>query len=240
MKLFPHNVKFFSTLRSIEGGQSKGNFENFNLALHVDDNHNDVQANRSLLENYFNLPSSPIWINQIHSNVSVSADSVSSIVNADASFTKTPGVVCAILTADCLPVFVCNKSGTMVGIAHVGWRGLVDGIIESLIESFEGNREDLIVHLGPVISQLSFEVGIEVKLRYLSKNKNFENSFTFINDKYYLDLYDVARQVLEGLGVSSISFENMCTYNNSDLYFSYRRDGNNSGRMAHLIWIENI
>tara|TARA_B100000767_G_scaffold79589_1_gene76279 strand:+ start:335 stop:1057 length:723 start_codon:yes stop_codon:yes gene_type:complete len=239
MILFPHNVKLLSTQRYIDGGQSKGNFENFNLAIHVNDNKRDVQANRALLERHFNLPSSPVWINQIHSNVSVNADSILSIVNADASYSKNPGTVCAVLTADCLPVFVTNKNGSIVGIAHAGWRGLVDGVIESLIESFECNKEDLIVHLGPAISQLSYEVGIDVKLKYVSKNKNFKNCFTFINDKYYLDLYDAARIVLKGHGISSISGSNNCTYRKEDQYFSYRRDGHQSGRMAHLIWMES-
>ena len=239
MKSFPHNVKLLSTQRYIDGGQSKGNFENFNLAIHVNDNKEDVHANRALLERHFNLPSSPVWINQIHSNISISADSVSSIINADASYSRNPGTVCAVLTADCLPVFITNKIGSVVGVAHAGWRGLVDGIIESLIESFECNKEDLIVHLGPATSQSSYEVGIEVKYKYVSKNKNFQNCFTCINDKYYLDLYEAARLVLKGLGVSSISGGRYCTYKKEDQYFSYRRDGDQSGRMAHLIWMES-
>ena len=110
----------------------------------------------------------------------VDADSISSIVDADASYSKKLGTVCGVLTADCLPIFICNKEGTAVGIAHAGWRGLVGGIIESLIESFDCNGEDLIVHLGPAISQLSFEVGGEVKSQYLSKNENFMSCFNFI------------------------------------------------------------
>jgi YfiH family protein len=157
--------------------------------------------------------------------MSVNADSISSIVNADASYSKKLGTVCGVLTADCLPVFVSNREGTAVGIAHAGWRGLVDGIIESLIESFYSKGERLIVHLGPAISQLSFEVGREVRSQYLLKNKNFENCFTYLNNKYYLDLYDAARIVLKSLGVSSISGGDRCTYKESDKYFSYRRDG---------------
>jgi len=238
MSFLPNNVKLLSTPRILEGGSSKGNFDNFNLALHVDDELSSVLANRDLLLRCYNLPSAPVWINQTHSNTSVDADSISSIVNADASYSRKLGTVCGVLTADCLPVFVCNKEGTAVGIAHAGWRGLVDGIIESLIESFNCNGEDLIVHLGPAISQLSFEVGSEVKSQYLSKNKNFENCFTYLNNKYYLDLYDAARVVLKSFGVRSISGGNRCTYKESDQYFSYRRDGKFSGRMAHLIWME--
>ena len=238
MNFFPNNVKLLSTPRFLDGGSSQYNFKNFNLALHVNDKKNDVLANRSLLLSQYSLPSSPKWINQTHSNIAVNADLISSIVDADASYSKKLGTVCGILTADCLPVFVSNKEGTAVGIAHAGWRGLVGGIIESLIESFDGNSEDLIVHLGPAISQLSFEVGEEVKSQYLSKNKNFESCFTFLNNKYYLDLYASARVVLRGFGISLISGGERCTYNESGQYFSYRRDGDQSGRMAHLIWIE--
>ena len=238
MNFFPSNIKLISTPRLIDGGHSKGNFGNFNLALHVNDDQDAVLANRDLLLGGYNLPSTPVWMNQTHSKMSIDADSISSIVDADASYSKKPGTVCGVLTADCLPVFVCNKQRTTVGIAHAGWRGLVDGIIESLIESLDCNGEDLIVHLGPAISQLYFEVGGEVKSQYLSKNKNFENCFAYLNNKYYLDLYDAARIVLKSFGVTLISGGDRCTYKESDQYFSYRRDGECSGRMAHLIWME--
>jgi len=239
MNVFPDNIKLLSTPRFLEGGSSKGSFRSFNLALHVNDEKSAVLANRALLLKHYNLPSTPVWINQTHSNLSIDADSVSSIVNADASYSKKLGTVCGVLTADCLPIFVCNKEGTAVGVAHAGWRGLVDGIIESLIESFDCNGEDLIVHLGPAISKLSFEVGGEVKSQYLSKNKNFESCFVDINNKNYLDLYDAARVVLKSFGVSLISGGDRCTYNEPDHFFSYRRDGQKSGRMAHLIWIDS-
>jgi hypothetical protein len=238
MNFFPKNIKLLSTPRLIDGGSSKGNFDNFNLALHVDDQKSAVLANRDLLLSHYNLPSDPVWINQIHSNLCIDADSLSTIVSADASYSTKIGTVCGVLTADCLPVFICNKKGTKVGVAHAGWRGLVDGVIESLIESFDCSGEDIIVHLGPAISGMSFEVGEEVKSQYLYKNKNFANCFTCINNKFYLDLYDAARVVLQSFGVISISGGDSCTYKESDQYFSYRRDGKFSGRMAHLIWME--
>ena len=240
MSIFPSNVKFVSTPRFIDGGVSIGNFNNFNLALHVNDEKSAVLANRSLLENHYNLPSKPIWINQTHSNVSINADSISTIVNADASYSKKIGTVCGILTADCLPVFVSNKKGTSIGIAHAGWRGLVGGIIESLIESLNCNRGDLIVHLGPAISQSLYEVGLEIKSQFISKDNSFESCFSFENDKYYLDLYRAAKVVLKSYGITSISGGDRCTFKEAGEYFSYRRDGEFSGRMAHLIWIEHF
>ena len=239
MHFFPNNIKLLSTPRFLDGGSSKHNFKNFNLALHVNDKESNVIANRSLLLSQYQLPSNPKWINQTHSNISVDADSISTIVDADASYSKKIGTVCGVLTADCLPVFVSNKEGTAIGIAHAGWRGLVGGVIESLIESLDLNGEDLVVHLGPAISQLSFEVGEEVRSEYISKNENFTSCFNCLNDKYYLDLYDAARVVLKSLGVESISGGNRCTYNEPDHFFSYRRDGRKSGRMAHLIWIDS-
>ena len=238
MNLFPKNVNFLSTERYLDGGKSIGNFENFNLALHVNDKRENVLENRSILKDYYGIPSNPVWINQTHSSICVDASSIKKIVEADASFTINPGVVCAVLTADCLPVFVCKKDGSMVGIAHAGWKGLISGVIESLIESFQCNGADLVVHLGPAISKNYFEVGIEIKDLYLSKNTNFARSFSLYRDKHYLDLYDAAKVILESFNITLISGGDRCTFKESDVFFSYRRDGINSGRMGHLIWIK--
>jgi polyphenol oxidase len=237
MKLFPKNVNFLSTERIIKGGSSSGNFENFNLAFNVNDRLENVIANRSILKSHFHLPSNPVWINQIHSSICVNASKLKSNIEADAIFTSKPGEVCGVLTADCLPVFVSNKDGSKVGVAHAGWRGLINGVIESLVKSFNCEGNNLIVHLGPAISLNFFEVGEEIKELYLSKNENFNRSFSFNNDKHYLDLYEAARIVLDGLNVELISGGNHCTFKESGRFFSYRRDGINSGRMAHLIWI---
>ena len=237
MNLFPKNVNFLSTERYLDGGKSIGNFENFNLALHVNDKRENVLENRSILKDYYGIPSNPVWINQTHSSICVDASSIKKIVEADASFTINPGVVCAVLTADCLPVFVCKKDGSMVGIAHAGWKGLISGVIENLIESFHCNGDDLIVHLGPAISKNYLEVGVEIKDLYLSKNSNFSRSFSFYRDKYYLDLYDAAKVILEFFNIKFITGGDRCTFKESDVFFSYRRDGIKSGRMAHLIWI---
>lgn len=236
--IFPSNVKLLSTPRLIKGGSSQGNFRNFNLALHVKDEQSSVMANRELLNKHYNLPSEPKWINQTHSNICIDAGSIFSSIKADASYSRKPGEVCGILTADCLPVFVTNIQGTIVGVAHAGWRGIVGGVIESLLESINCKEDDLLVHLGPAISKSSYEVGEEVKSQYLSKNESFERSFIKDNGSYYLDIYDAAKVVLEDFGIKSISGGDRCTYNDSENFFSYRRDGINSGRMAHLIWLE--
>ena len=238
MHFFPKNVKFVSTPRYIEGGRSKENFENFNLALHVNDLKANVLENRKILKKHYELQSEIVWLNQTNSSICVDADKINEIIEADASFTSKQGVVCGILTADCLPVFVSRIDGSKVGIAHAGWRGLLSGVIENLIKSFESNGEDITVHLGPAISMYSFEVGKEVKDLYLSKNKNFERSFGFKNNKNYLDLYNAARVILEGLNIKYISGGGRCTFKESKHFFSYRRDGINSGRMAHFIWIK--
>ena len=237
MDSFPKNVKLLSTQRFIHGGRSSGNFDNFNLALHVNDNKENVLKNRNILKGQFNLPSAPVWINQIHSSNCVDAALTNEIIDADASYTSKVGIVCGIMTADCLPVFVSKKNGTMVGLAHAGWRGLVSGVIENLIHSFNSDGDNLIVHLGPAISKNYFEVGEDVMRLYLSKNINFERSFTIKNNKNYLDLYDAAKVILEGLKINSISGGDRCTFHESGNFFSYRRDGINSGRMAHLIWM---
>ena len=146
-------------------------------------------------------------------------------------------MVCGVLTADCMPVFICDKRGTFVGIAHAGWRGLVGGVIESLIEEMNVSESELLVYLGPAISQSAYEVGINVKTQFLDRNSIFERSFIEKNGKYYLDLYDGAKVILEGYGITSISGGDCCTYEDSKQFFSYRRDGERSGRIAHLIWM---
>ena len=237
MEGFPENVKLLSTQRFIDGGRSSGNFENFNLAIHVNDNKENVIANRKILKDRFNLPFEPVWINQTHSSICIDAALTNIVIEADASYSSTSGIVCGVMTADCLPVFVSKKNGSMVGIAHAGWRGLISGVIENLIRSFNTNGDDLLVHLGPAISKNFFEVGDEVMRLYLSKNINFERSFTIKDNKNYLDLYDAAKVILQGLQIESISGGDRCTFNESSDFFSYRRDGINSGRMAHLIWM---
>ena len=235
---FPNNVKLITTTRFFnENSRScliADGYDNFNLALHVGDNAIKVKNNRALLISQYNLPSEPKYLEQIHSNICVEASSDDCV--GDAVVTKDKGVVCAVMTADCLSIFACDVSGTQVGVAHAGWKGIVNGVIESFIGQFESN--DLLVHFGPAISQSAFEVGKEVHQQFIDKDPKLDQAFIAKGDKYQLDIYQAARIILKGLGVNSITGGDQCTFAQKGEYFSYRRDGTQSGRMAHLIWIE--
>jgi len=213
---------------------SQYGYENFNLAAHVGDDIKAVERNRTLLIKQFNLPSEPQYLEQIHSNICLQVPS--DVCVGDAVVTQDKGVVCAVMTADCLPIFASDTLATQVGVAHAGWKGIVNGVIESFIDSFES--KNLLVHFGPAISPAAFEVGEEVYQQFIDKDIKLAQAFVAKGNKYQLDIYQAARVVLNSLGVKSISGGDECTYTQQDKYFSYRRDGVNSGRMAHLIWIE--
>ena len=230
---FPDNINVLSTVRYIDGGASTNNYSNFNLGLHTGDDESSVKHNRKLLRELYKLPSQPRWLNQTHSNICIDASNVN-VENADASITSRDGVVCAILTADCLPIFACNRRGTVVGVAHAGWKGIVDGIVESFVESFKD--DELLFHFGAAISQEAFEVGDDVYMQFINKDSSLRNSFIKYNDRYRLNIYSAAKTILNGIGMDNISGGDQCTYLQQDKYFSYRRDGLKSGRMAHLIW----
>ncbi len=230
---FPNNVKYLSTQRYLEDGESVDGYANFNLAIHTGDNFDTVAHNRELLEMRFNLPSTPRWLNQTHSDICLNANS--SDCDGDSVITYEKGVVCAVMSADCLPIFASNQSGTQVGVAHVGWKGFLNGVIESFIKEFD--ERDLLIHFGPAICAKNLKVGSEVFEQFIAKDKKLTASFTQEYKKYHLDIYQAARIILNDLGVYVITGGDQCTYQQSKEYFSYRRDGVNSGRMAHLIWI---
>lgn len=231
---FPSNVKWLTTTRYIQNGASVDGYDNFNLATHTGDNLDAVEHNRKLLVQHFNLPSVPKWLNQTHSNICLEASS--NDCEGDAVITREKNVICAVMTADCLPIFASNQSGTQVGVAHAGWQGILNGVIESFIQSF--NDRDLLVHFGPAISAKNLEIGSEVFKQFVTKDKKFGGALTQKNEKYYLDIYQVACIILNDLDINSITGGNECTVEQSQDYFSYRRDGVYSGRMAHLIWME--
>ncbi len=227
-------------------------FDSFNIAFHVNDNIENVTANRKQLITDLSLKNSPFWIEQVHGiesiellkskksrldNRSANNRHSNNLVRADASYTKQKELPCVVMTADCLPVLLANKKGTWVSAIHAGWKGLCKGIIESTVAQYEGESEELIAWLGPAISQTHFEVGAEVREAFLAIDKSYERGFKSHKPNYYMaDLYFIARKKLSCLNISTFGGD-LCTFEDSNRFYSYRRDGV-TGRMASLIWIE--
>lgn len=236
----------FAITTQVNGGVSKGDYSEYNLALHVGDDPEAVKANREKLVEDLQLPSEPVWLDQVHSNKVICADefavadSAAKVlpVQADASISGAKGVVCAVLTADCLPVFFCNSEGTEVAVAHAGWRGLHDGILSNTLAVMKSAVDDILVNLGPAIGAKAFEVGTEVYDAFVDKNKINSSAFVSTDKDHYLcDIYELARIELSAIGVAGISGGGYCTFNERHRFYSYRRH-KNTGRMASLIWVE--
>ena len=234
-EFFPENINVISTKRYLSERPKAflNGFDSFNVADHVADNSQRVLDNRKKLVKYYDLPSEPRYLNQIHSDKCLSFGS--SECEGDALYTNKKKEVCAILTADCLPIFITDTLGQEVAIIHAGWNGLLKGVIEQTLKTF--SYRNLVAHFGPAISQDSFEVGEEVRDQYISKDICFKSTFKTITGKQYLDLYSAAKLVLNNFDIYKISGGAECTFKQRDEYFSYRRDGKHSGRMANLIWI---
>ncbi len=218
------------------GGVSKPPYDAFNLALHVDDDPDDVIANRNRLSRILALPRQPVWLNQTHSTRVVNLDNCTDRPDADASFTRKNGVVCAVLTADCLPILLSDNHGTQVAAIHAGWRGLLNGIIEQTVSVFHGKH--LLAWLGPGISQQAFEVGEEVRDAFMQYSNQCKSAFIAGRQgQWYADLYLLAELRLNACGVSDLTGGGFCTYAERERFYSYRRCSQ-TGRMATLIWIE--
>lgn len=233
----PDNIVAFTTTRI--GGVSKGSYQGLNLADHVGDNREDVQSNRTqLLKNCKGLGSIR-WLQQIHSTTAIDAEKASP-QPADASYTTQTGIGCAVMTADCLPLLICQRQGQEVAAIHAGWRGLLDGIIEKTIRSMKSAPEELLVWLGPAISGKNYEVGPEIYRQFVSYNPQAASAFipSSSNRHHYMaNLYTLAKQRLERLGihVNAIYGGSYCTYADNSQFYSYRRDGE-TGRMVSLIY----
>ncbi len=229
-----NNVKSLTTTRL--GGFSHPPFDSLNLGLHVDDDIEKVSRNRKLLVEQLNLPNEPVWLNQTHSTnvIHLNESNIPHNKPYDGAITEEKGVVCAVMTADCLPLFLSNQDGTQVGVLHVGWRGLADGIIEKGVAMFSCLPENLITWAGPSISVSNFEIGLEVK----EKLGGTEQAYTESNNKNkcYADMYELTKQRLSDCGVNNYRFSDYCTYNDDQLFYSYRRE-QITGRMVSLIWI---
>ena len=231
----PAHVHAGTTTRS--GGVSLPPFSDFNLAGHVGDEPDAVAGNRLQLRKQLNLPAEPAWLKQQHGN-SVIEINTSVPAQADGGYTSTPGEICTVLTADCIPLLLCNDTGTEIAALHIGWRGLCKRIIQRGLSMFDAAPHELSAWIGPHISRENYEVGIDV-VRACSSI--WEETHTAITpgcaDHWYLDLGQLVKTELLQLGVKDISSCRQCTYANEELFYSYRRDGV-TGRMANMIWID--
>jgi YfiH family protein len=227
----PACIKAFTTLRYTNTGQE------FSLALRDPDNA-AIQENRAQLKHSLLLPSEPLWLQQQHTTMAVEVTAENNNVIADASFTHQTNSICTILTADCLPIFLCHREGTQVAAIHAGWRGLAGGVIESTLYAMRTPGHDLLAWLGPAIGPQKFEVGNEVYELFVAHDAHAASTFIPFTEKTWLaDLYALARLRLQALGITDIYGGDYCTYSDAERFFSYRRDKEKAGRMAHLIWI---
>jgi YfiH family protein len=231
----PANVRALQTTRI--GGVSRAPWDGFNLGDHVGDAPDAVAANRALLR--AKLPGDPFWLKQVHGTVAVDVDKWPEINQGDAAYARQPGKICAVMTADCLPVLFCDRQGAVVAAAHAGWRGLLAGVLESAVGAMQVVPGNILAWLGPAIGPACFEVGREVRDAFVAGDPAAKVAFkSCANEgKWLCDIYLLARQRLQRIGITAISGGEACTVREGDRFFSYRRDGV-TGRMASLIWLE--
>lgn len=233
----PHRVRALTTTRA--GGCSEPPYDRANLALDVGDDPRAVTANRTHLARSLRLPESPRWLHQVHGTRVVDAAAAVKPVPADACISRRPGEVCAILTADCLPVLFCDRAGTCVGAAHAGWRGLSGGVLEATVRALRCAPADILAWLGPAIGPDAYPVGPEVRATFLAADPEAAAAFApAAQGRWLADLYALARQRLARIGVTQIRGGGACTYHDPRRFFSYRRDGRRAGRMATVIWLD--
>lgn len=232
----PPHVRAFTTTRM--GGFSLAPYDTFNLATHVGDSALDVIQNREVLARKKNLPHAPLWLEQNHTTTVVSADlPYEAYPTADASFSFLPERVCAVLTADCLPVLVCDKQGTQVAAIHAGWKGLAAGIIPATLLKLKANPKDILVWMGPAIGPEAFEVKDDVRDIFIdAKSAKSDHFREKAKGLYLADMYSIARFQLSKCGVDEVYGGEYCTFSDPERFFSYRRN-NVTGRMASVIWL---
>ena len=231
----PARVRSLITTRT--GGGSSGPYASMNLGLRVGDNPGAVEANRRVLRHF--LPAEPRWLDQVHGTTVVDAETLTHPVQADASVTKSPGCVSVIMVADCLPILLANRAGSIVAAAHAGWRGLAGGVIENTIRALDTPPQNLLAYLGPAIGPSAFEVGDDVREVFVAVDRAAETAFRpHRPGKWLADLFGLARQRLARAGVLNVFGGGHCTFSDPARFFSHRRD-KVSGRMAALIWIED-
>lgn len=230
----PARVKALQTTR--QGGVSIAPYDGFNLGSHVGDNPLAVARNRVLLNTL--LPSEPVWLEQVHGTVVANADHASCLPQADACIARHRAAVCVVMTADCLPVLLCDEAGSVVGAVHAGWKGLAAGVIEATVQAMGVAPQHLMAWLGPAIGRDSFEVGNDVRTAFVTGQPQAAAAFIpGQHGKWFADIYTLARLRLNALGITKIYGGGRCTYREREQFFSYRRDGV-TGRMGAFIWLE--
>lgn len=228
----PARVKSLVTTRA--GGVSQAPWASLNLGDHVGDDPAHVAANRARLRQ--SLPADPGWLRQVHSARVVELGRDANL-EADAAVARQPGQVCAVLTADCLPVLFCDRAGSVVAAAHAGWRGLADGVLEATVAAMQVAPEGILAWMGAAIGPQAFEVGDDVREAFVARHPEAAAAFApHAPGKWLADLYRLARVRLDHAGVHAIYGGGRCTYQEADSFYSYRRDGV-TGRMASLIWL---
>ncbi|WP_409310189.1 purine nucleoside phosphorylase YfiH [Pectobacterium sp. B1J-3] len=231
----PETVRACSTTR--HGGVSLPPYGTLNLGGHVGDAPENVVLNRQILVDSAELPSAPYWLDQIHgTDVIRIGETLPHSVQGDAAYTNRSGQVCAVMTADCLPVLFCSIAGDEVAAAHAGWRGLSHGVLETTLANFQAKPSHIMAWLGPAIGPDTFEVGPEVREIFLQHDMRAVSAFRPNGEKFFADIYQLARLRLQSCGVTQIFGGNFCTVSEPQKFFSYRRDGV-TGRMASLIWL---
>ncbi|WP_434566660.1 peptidoglycan editing factor PgeF [Vibrio chagasii] len=236
----PSNVKAFASTRV--GGFSADAYQGLNLGMHVGDDASLVERNRIWLTQHANMPAEPVWLNQTHStDVITVLESTTNVLDADGAFTTASGVVCSAMTADCLPVILTDTKGTQVAAVHAGWRGLAGGILENAVAKFSNLSSDnqIIAWLGPAIGKQAFEVGDDVLEAFVGFDPQAKLAFKAKTEpgKWLANMSQLATQRLTKVGVSQVTDSNLCTFSDSDAFYSYRRDGV-TGRQATFIWLE--
>jgi len=230
----PENVRALQTTRL--GGVSIAPYDSLNLGQHVGDAPLAVARNRMSLNSL--LPSEPVWLEQVHGTRVANADMASCLPQADACIARHRAAVCVVMTADCLPVLLCDMQGSVVGAAHAGWKGLAAGVIEATVQAMDAAPQNLMAWLGPAIGRDAFEVGAEVRAAFVEMQPQAVSAFVPGQDgKWFADLYALARLRLNALGITQIYGGDHCTYREREKFYSYRRDGV-TGRMGTFIWLE--
>jgi len=230
----PPQIRACCTTR--HGGVSRMPFDSLNLGLHVGDRVDDVLQNRLRLREDLLLPSEPCWINQTHSVEVVTLEQDDNR-DADAAITREAGRIAVVMTADCLPILLCNRAGSEVAAIHAGWRGLQAGVIQSTLAAMHASPQQLMAWIGPGITQASFEVGEEVYAAFVDPEPGAAACFSANRPGHWLcDLGGLAESVLHRAGVAEVTRSPHCSYRDAESFYSYRREAI-SGRMASLIWI---